>query len=90
MDPLAVVVHGNGQFLLGGLLPDHVLIQEFLDFQRLWDPVGDSGRWLGFIVLQDGVAHRDAFVTYISAGVIARGGDELSDYVLALMTKRAS
>ena len=35
MDAFAVVVDGHRQFLLGSLLPDYVLIQVLLDFQRL-------------------------------------------------------
>ena len=40
VDPLAVVVNRDRQLLLGGLLPDHVLIQKLLDFQGLRDLVG--------------------------------------------------
>ena len=42
VDPLAVVVDGNRQLLLGGFLADHVLIQEFLYFQRFRDLIGGA------------------------------------------------
>jgi hypothetical protein len=88
MNPFAVVVHGDGQFLLGGLLPDYVLIQKLLHFQRLRNLVRSSGRRLGLVVFQDRITYRDAFIADIGPRVVARGGDELSDYVLTLMTKR--
>jgi hypothetical protein len=40
VDPLAVVVDGDGQLFLGGLLADDVLIEEFLYFERLGNFVG--------------------------------------------------
>src|SRR5437773_12575643 len=50
-----------------------------------------SGRGLiRAVVFQNGVADGDAFIADVSAGVIAGGGDELADYVLTFMTKRAS
>jgi hypothetical protein len=39
------------------------------------------------VVLQNGVANRNALVTDIRSGVIAGGGDQLTYDVLALMAK---
>ena len=89
MDALAVVIDRHRQLLLGGFLPDHVLIQKFLHFQGLRNLVGNARGRLDFVVLQNRVAYGDALVTDIGAGIVAGGGDEFADYVLALMTKRA-
>ena len=88
VDALAVVVDGHRQLLLGGFLPDHVLIQELLYFQGLRDLVRGSGGRLDLVVLQNRVADRDALVADVGAGIVAGGGDELSDYVLTLVAKR--
>jgi hypothetical protein len=39
------------------------------------------------IVFEDRIADSDAFIANISARVVARGRDELADYILTLMTK---
>ena len=90
VDALAVVVDGHRQLLLGGFLPDHVLIQKLLYFQRLGDLVRRPGRLIVPIVFQNRVADRDALVADVGARIIAGGGDELADYVLALMAKRTT
>jgi hypothetical protein len=90
VDALAVVVHRHRELLLGGLLPDHVLIQEFLHLERLGELVGAGGGLLGLIVFENRVANGYALVTDVRTGIIAGGGDQLPDYILALMTERAS
>ena len=55
---------------------------------RLGDLVGSSGGRLDLVVLQNRVADRDALVADVRAGVVARRGNQLADYVLALMAKR--
>ena len=80
----------TASFFLVAFLPDHVLVQEFLHFQRLRDSVEAPGRRLDLIVFQNRVANRDALVADVGSGVIARGRDELPDYVLALMAKRTA
>ena len=42
---LVVVVHGDRERLLGVLLADDVLVEEFLDLPRAWGSVLNSG-WL--------------------------------------------
>jgi hypothetical protein len=64
------------------------LIQKLFDFQRLRDFIGSSGGRLDFVVFQNRVADCYAFIADVGTRVVAGGGDELSDYVLALMTKR--
>jgi hypothetical protein len=51
MDALTVVVDRHRQFLLGGILADHVLIQELLHFQWLGYLVRKAGRSLDLVVL---------------------------------------
>jgi hypothetical protein len=90
LDSLAVIVDGDGELLLGGLLPDDILVKKFFDLERLRDLVGNSGRGLDFVVLQNGIADGDALVADVRTRVIARRRDELSDYVLTFMAKRTS
>jgi hypothetical protein len=87
MDALAVIVDGDGQFLFGSVLPDYVLIQELLDFQGLGNLIGTAGSGLGLVVFEDRVANGNALVADVRAGIVAGGGDELTDYVLAFMAK---
>jgi hypothetical protein len=82
-----MVVNRDCQFPLGALLPDHVLIEEVFNFEGLRYFVGASCRRLGLIVLKDRVADRNAFIANVRTGVIARGGDQLANDVLTLMTK---
>jgi hypothetical protein len=42
------------------------------------------------VVLNDGIAYGDAFVTDVGAGIIAWGGDEFANYILTLVTKRTA
>src|SRR5262249_5262930 len=90
VDAFAVVVNRYLQLLFDGFLADHVLVQELLDFERLRNFVGGAGRGLDLVVLKNRVANGNALIADIRTGVIAGGRDELSDYVLALMTKRTS
>jgi hypothetical protein len=90
MDALAMVIYGDRELFLGGLLADYVLVQKLLNFQWLRDLVGSSRGGFDFIVLEDRVTHRDTLITNVGAGIVARRRDELSDYVLALMTKGTS
>jgi len=90
VNPLAVVVDGDGELLFGGFLADHVLIEEFLNFERLGDLVGRSGGRLDLVVLQNGITDSDALVADIGARIVAWRGNELSNYVLAFMAKRTA
>ena len=54
------------------------------------DFVGGSRRRFDFVVLQDRVTDRYALVANIRTRIVAGGRDELSDYVLTLMTKRTA
>jgi hypothetical protein len=85
-----VVVYGDGELLLGGVLPDHVLIEELLDLKRFGDLVGRPGRRLDLVVFQNGIADGNALIANIRPRVIAGRGDELANYVLALMAKRTA
>jgi hypothetical protein len=52
--------------------------------------MGKPGGLVDLVILQYRVAYGNALVADVGAGVIAGGRDELTDYVLALMAKRAS
>jgi hypothetical protein len=80
-----VVVHRDGEGLLGLVLTDDVGVEELVDLARLGQAVPlDIGR-LGELLLDDLVAEIDALV----ADVHARSGDELLDLLLALTAERA-
>src|SRR6185436_3817534 len=85
LDPLVVVVDGDGQRLLRLVLPDHVLIQEGPDLHRLGQLVELDIAGLGEFLFDDLVAQVDALV----ADVDARPGDELLDLLLRLAAEGA-
>jgi hypothetical protein len=70
-----VVVDCNRQLLLGGFLPDHVLIQELFYFQWFRDLVGCSGRGFDLVVFKDGIADSNALVANVRTRVVTRGRD---------------
>jgi len=88
VDPLAVVVDGDGQLLLGGFLPDYVRIQKLFYFQRFRDLIRGSRRGLDLVVLEDGIADGDALVANVCPGIVTGRGNELPDYVLTFVAKR--
>jgi hypothetical protein len=71
MNPLAMVVYGNGEFLFGGFLPNHILVQEFLNLKGLGDLAGRPDWRLDFIVLENRVAYGDALITDVGPGIVA-------------------
>ena len=85
LDPLVVVVDRDRQDLLGGVLTDHVLVQEPVDLLRLGELVQAELGGLGELLLDDLVAEIDALVADVHAGA----GDELLDLLLALPAERA-
>jgi hypothetical protein len=68
-----MVVDGNRQLSLGGLLTDYILIQKVFDLERLRDFVRTGRGGLRLVVLEDRVANRDTFIADIGPRVIARG-----------------
>jgi hypothetical protein len=50
VDALAMVIHGDRELLLGGVLPNHVLIEELLYFQWLGDLVETAADRLSLVV----------------------------------------
>jgi hypothetical protein len=90
VNPLAVVVYGDGELLLGGFLPDHVLIEELLDLKGFGDLIGRPGRRLDLVVFEDGIADGDALIADVCSRVVAGRGDQLTNNVLALMAKRTA
>ena len=85
LDPLVVVVHGDGQDLLGPLLPDDVVVEKGEDLRGLGQLIEVDLRALGQLLLDDVVAQVDALVTDVDAGT----GDQLLDLLLRLPAKRA-
>src|SRR5450759_2808262 len=83
VDPLVVVVDGDGELLLRLLLPDYVGVEELLDLLRLRE-LRLGRRSLEDAVLGDDVeADVDALVANVDGGP----GDELLDVSLALVAK---
>jgi hypothetical protein len=73
-----VVVDGDGERLLGGLLPDHVLLQDFVDLARLRQVLKLDGDGRRQLLVDDLVAEVDALVADVDAGT----GDQLLDLAL--------
>ena len=85
LDALVVVVDGDGQRLLGGVLPDDVALEEVPDLGGLGQLVEFDVVGVGQFLFDDLVAQVDALVADVHAG--AR--DELLDLLLTLPTERA-
>jgi hypothetical protein len=85
IDPLVVIVDGDGEDLLRALLPDHVLVEDLLDLRGLRDRGrGGDGLLLVTLLGDDVVAEVDALV----ADVDRRPRDQLANLVLALTAER--
>ena len=83
---LVVVVDGNGQHLLGILLPDHIVIEMSADLMRGRQLVTIAlGRDLADLFADDVVAQLDALITYVDG----RASDQLAHFMLAFAAKRA-
>ncbi len=86
LDPLVVVVDGDGQLPLGPLLADDVLVEELLDLGRRGERRPDAAVLEPVVVGDDVVADLDALVADEDRGAC----DELADVVLILVTERAT
>ena len=85
LDPLVVVVDGDREGALGGLLADHVLLQHVVDFPRFRQVLQLEGGWRRQLLVDDLVAEVDALV----ADVDAWPGDQLFDLALGLSAEAA-
>jgi len=85
-----VVVNGDSQLLLRGILSDYVLIQVLFELKRAGQFARSTVTLLVSVILDDGITNRYTFVTDIGAGVITRGGNEFTDYVLAFVAERTA
>jgi hypothetical protein len=80
-----VVVNGDREDLLGVILADDIVIENFADFFRSRNAVARLHK-RGFVFLADDVhAQLDAFI----ADENSRASDKLADFVLALAAERA-
>src|SRR5205823_12557831 len=82
--PLVVVVHGDRENLLRGLLCDDVVVEELVDLARLRQFLEFQFGGLGELFLDDLVAEVDALVADVHAGA----GDELLHLLLRLPAER--
>jgi hypothetical protein len=80
-----MVVDSDGERLLRCLLPDHVLLQDFVDLSRLWQVLQLDGDRRGQLLVDDLVAEVDALVADVDAGT----GDQLLDLSLRLAAEAA-
>ena len=85
LDALVVVVDGNGQRPLRGVLADDVALEEFADLRGLGQLVELDVVGVGQFLFDDLVAQVDALVADVHAG--AR--NELLDLLLTLSAERA-
>src|SRR5438067_221642 len=85
LDPLVVVVDGDGKDLLGVVLADHVVVQEVEDLPGLGQLVEAHLGGLRQLLLDDVVAQVDALVADVHAGA----GDELLHLLLRLAAEAA-
>jgi hypothetical protein len=86
LDPLVVVVDGDREGPLGGLLTDDILLEDLVDLTRFrqvlqLDPTARRGQ----LLVDDLVAEVDALVADVDAGP----GDQLLDLALRLATEAA-
>jgi len=63
-----VVVDCYGQFFLGWILADDVLIQKLFNLERLGQPIRRGIGLIGAIILQDRVANGNALVADVGRG----------------------
>src|SRR6202023_912267 len=85
VEPLVMVVDGDREHLLGMVLADDVVVEDFADLLRRRDAVARFHQ-RGLVLLADDVhAQLDAFV----ADEDGRPGNELAHLVLALAAERA-
>src|SRR5690606_33765529 len=85
LDPFVVVVHRDGEGLLGRLLAHHVPLEELVDLAGLGELLPADLAGLGELFLDDLVAEIDALVADVHTGPC----DELLDLLLALAAERA-
>src|SRR5262249_8944640 len=87
VDPLVVVVDGDGELLLRLLLPDDVLVEELLDLLRRRQRGAGAASGLEAVVVRDDVvADLDAFIADEDGGP----GDQLANVVLILVAEGAA
>jgi hypothetical protein len=80
-----VVVDGDREGALGGVLADDVLLQNVVDLPRFGEGLQLDRRRSGQLLVDDLVAEVDALV----ADVDARAGDQLLDLALRLAAEAA-
>jgi hypothetical protein len=85
LDALVVVVDGHRERALGGLLADHVLLEDRVDLLRLRQVLEVEGGGAGELLVDDLVAEIDALVADVDAGA----GDQLLDLALRLPAEAA-
>jgi hypothetical protein len=80
-----VVVDGHRESPLGGLLADHVLLQDVVDLARFGQVLELEGGGRRQLLVDDLVAEVDALVADVDAGA----GDQLLDLALRLAAETA-
>jgi len=80
---LVVVVDGDCELLLCGVLADDEVVEEGLDFSGLGKVRRlCAGLRIGLVVFEDGVADSDALIADVGAGIVGGRRDQLGDGIL--------
>jgi hypothetical protein len=79
-----MIINGDGQFLLGLLLPDNIFVQVGLNLMGFGKRMGLPFCLYSLVIFNDIVAYTDALVTY----EYGRARNQLSDIILALVAER--
>src|SRR6266542_4293205 len=79
-----MVIDRYGELLFGGFLPDHVQVEELLDFQWLWKLLSDRRR--DDVIGYDLIANVHAFIADVYRG----SGNELFYVVLTFGAERTT
>jgi len=85
VNAFVVIVHGDGQSLLGTVLADNVGIEVGLDLSRLGQGAAVELGFLAVLLLEDLVAQHHALVADVDRGA----GNQLLDLVVPLATEGA-
>ena len=86
LDPLVMLIDGDGETFLGFVLADYILIEKGFDFVGLWQGRPRGYRLSLLVIADDLVADVDALI----ADVDRWPGNEFLDFILRFTAERTS